>query len=256
MPAHGSHDQSVPSVRGLGSLTVMDQLHWWTLSIRNRIQCEPIICSDFHQIFISWFSAILAFCERNSPVTAGFPSQRPVTLGFDFFYNVCLNKRLSKQWRHPTAYPWGQGIGRLCWVEKCTKQTCIILPVDTAQLIIYTNWVYFVIFAHSLIAGLANASWFECLTHGQNERNASLVQVMAYHRLAPFNYQNQWWLSNWVSGMTRRKMSLWVSWFKLDGKCNHATGFCAVHNNPNVAKTHDRSMFKVRLLEVITDIFR
>ena len=28
---------------------------------------------------------------------------------------------------------------------------------------------------------------------------------------------------------------LW--WFKLDGKCNLTAGFCAVHNNPTVAKT-------------------
>ena len=28
-----------------------------------------------------------------------------------------------------------------------------------------------------------------------------------------------------------------LSWFKLDSKCNLAAGFCAVHNNPTVAKT-------------------
>ena len=44
------------------------------------------------------FSALLALCEGNPPVTGGFPSQRPVTRSFDFFY-LCLNKRLSKQSR-------------------------------------------------------------------------------------------------------------------------------------------------------------
>ena len=34
------------------------------------------------------------------PVTGGFPSQKPVTRSFDVFFNLCLNKRLSKQWRH------------------------------------------------------------------------------------------------------------------------------------------------------------
>ena len=45
------------------------------------------------------FSALLALCEGNPPVTAGFPSQRPVTRKFYVFFHLCLNKRLSKQSR-------------------------------------------------------------------------------------------------------------------------------------------------------------
>ena len=33
------------------------------------------------------------------PVTGGFPSQGPVTRSFDVFFDLRLNKRLSKQWR-------------------------------------------------------------------------------------------------------------------------------------------------------------
>ena len=43
------------------------------------------------------FSALLAFCAENSPVTGEFPSQRPVTRGFGVFLDLCLNKSLSKQ---------------------------------------------------------------------------------------------------------------------------------------------------------------
>ena len=43
------------------------------------------------------FSASLAFCPRNSPVTGEFPSQRPVTRSFDVFFDPRLKKRLSKQ---------------------------------------------------------------------------------------------------------------------------------------------------------------
>ena len=50
-----------------------------------------------HQI--ETFSALLALCEGNSPGTGEFPSQRPVTRGFDAFFALCLNKRLSKQSR-------------------------------------------------------------------------------------------------------------------------------------------------------------
>ena len=42
------------------------------------------------------FSVLLALCVRNSPVTGEFPSQRPVTWSFDVFFDLCLNKRLSK----------------------------------------------------------------------------------------------------------------------------------------------------------------
>ena len=62
------------------------------------------------------FSSFLALCEGNSPVTGEFPSQRPVTRSFDVFFDLRLNKRLSKQqwgwwfetpswslWRHCNA---------------------------------------------------------------------------------------------------------------------------------------------------------
>ena len=43
------------------------------------------------------FSALLALCAGNSPVTGEFPPQRPVTRSFDVFFDLLLNKRLSKQ---------------------------------------------------------------------------------------------------------------------------------------------------------------
>ena len=43
------------------------------------------------------FSALLVLCAGNSPVTGEFPSQRPVTRNFDVFFDLHLNKRLSKQ---------------------------------------------------------------------------------------------------------------------------------------------------------------
>ena len=51
-----------------------------------------------HQMEI--FSALLAICAGNSPVSGEFPAQRPVTRSFDIFFDLRLNKRLSKQ-------PWG-----------------------------------------------------------------------------------------------------------------------------------------------------
>ena len=43
------------------------------------------------------FSALLAICAGNSPVPGEFPAQKPVTRSFDVFFDLRLNKRLSKQ---------------------------------------------------------------------------------------------------------------------------------------------------------------
>ena len=50
-----------------------------------------------HQI--ETFSALLALCEENAPVTGGFPLLRSVTRSFDVFIDLRLNKHLSKQAR-------------------------------------------------------------------------------------------------------------------------------------------------------------
>ena len=43
------------------------------------------------------FSALLAICAGNSLVPGEFPAQRPVTRSFNVFFDLRLNKRLSKQ---------------------------------------------------------------------------------------------------------------------------------------------------------------
>ena len=43
------------------------------------------------------FSALLALCAGNSSVLVEFPTQRPVTRSFDVFFDLRLNKRLSRQ---------------------------------------------------------------------------------------------------------------------------------------------------------------
>ena len=44
------------------------------------------------------FSALLAICAGNSPVSGEFPAQRPVTRNFYVFFDLRPNKLLSKQW--------------------------------------------------------------------------------------------------------------------------------------------------------------
>ena len=65
--------------------------------------------------FVSWwrhqmeaFSALLAICAGNSPVTGEFPAQRPVRQSFDVFFDLRMNKRLSQEswgWWFETPSP-------------------------------------------------------------------------------------------------------------------------------------------------------
>ena len=65
-----------------------------------------------HQIEI--FSALLALCEGNPPVTGGFPSQNPVTRSLDVCFDLCLNKWLSKQSRRRWFETLSRSLSRYC----------------------------------------------------------------------------------------------------------------------------------------------
>ena len=59
---------------------------------------------------------VTVLCAGNSPVTGEFPSQRPVTRSFDVFFDLRLNKRLSKHSRRrwfetPSRSLWRHGNG-------------------------------------------------------------------------------------------------------------------------------------------------
>ena len=45
-----------------------------------------------------YFPRYWPFVAGNSPITGEFPAQRPMTRNFDVSFDLCLNKRLSKQW--------------------------------------------------------------------------------------------------------------------------------------------------------------
>ena len=68
---------------------------------QQQIWFSAMLCIRF---VITWwrhqmetFSALLAICAGNSPVPGEFPAQRPVTRSFHVFFDLRLNKPLSKQ---------------------------------------------------------------------------------------------------------------------------------------------------------------
>ena len=83
----------------------------WPLPKQSKVQTmciilgmHCIICYAYCNVRKPWwrhqmetFSALLALCAGNSPVTGEFPTWRPVTQSFDVSFDLRLNKRLSKQ---------------------------------------------------------------------------------------------------------------------------------------------------------------
>ena len=66
----------------------------WVLRVLIRGMYRYVICVIIHNDAIM---TLLALCAGNSLVIGEFPAQRPVTRSFDVFFDLCLNKRLSKQ---------------------------------------------------------------------------------------------------------------------------------------------------------------
>ena len=76
------------------------------------------------------FSALLAICAGNSPVPGEFPTQRPVTRSFDVFFDLRLNKRLSKQ-----SWGWSfETLSRPLW-RHCNEVLCC--PVQNSPRLIF-----------------------------------------------------------------------------------------------------------------------
>ena len=73
------------------------------------------------------FSASLAICVGNSPATGEFPAQRPVSRSYDVFFDLRLNKRLSK---HSWCW-WFETSSRPLW-RQCNVKTYFLENVTTS----------------------------------------------------------------------------------------------------------------------------
>ena len=67
----------------------------------NRKEARYLLSLVFHDDIneMETFSALLALCAGNSPVIGEFPAHRPVTRSFNVFFDLRLNKCLSKHSR-------------------------------------------------------------------------------------------------------------------------------------------------------------
>ena len=111
--------------------------HVWVLQyiLPSWHKCAIIFCATIsswwrHQM--ETFSALVAFCAGNSPVPGEFSAQRPVTRSFNVFFDLNLNKQLSKQsWGWWFETPSGS-LWRQCNVIQC---------MDSYDYLIWWCWI-------------------------------------------------------------------------------------------------------------------
>ena len=148
------------------------------LCITGLCKRTPLVTHGFqwwrHQI--ETFSILLAICVGNSPVTGEFPSQRSVTWSFDVFFDLRLNKRLSKQlrglwfetpsrslWHHCNALRRGQWCRKylhaptsswninwkLCYTwNKLDKLLCIVIEYIFLIFFMFDDFFFFISYFH------------------------------------------------------------------------------------------------------------
>ena len=136
------------------------QLWGWGFGVL-FVSSKSDVCWPWWRHQMETFSGLLAICAGNSPASGEFPAQRPVTRSFDVFFDLRLNKRLSKQmwgwwsetlscplWRHcngqythkrhPIAYQFGWVIFEFedCVVQ-CSLYTLIWHPHSSSVRVCY-----------------------------------------------------------------------------------------------------------------------
>ena len=89
-------------------LCSLDSFYMVKACTSSRLLLSIFIVFSWWRHQMETFSELLAICAGNSPVPGEFPAQRPVTRSFDVFFDLRLNKRLSKQ-------PWGWWFETPAW---------------------------------------------------------------------------------------------------------------------------------------------
>ena len=113
-----------------------------------------------HQMEI--ISTLLALCAGNSPVIGEFPAQRSVMWSFDVFFDLHLNKRLSKQ----ASGWWFEMLSHSLWLHcnvdichkiciqfDCTSFCCDILSAWS------DSWHWFIHILQGYFTGIEAIVW-------------------------------------------------------------------------------------------------
>ena len=105
--------------------------HWYELILKTIVPEVSPATNPWRRYQVETFSALLVLCTGNSPVTREFPSQMPVSRSFDVFFDLRMNKQLSKQSRRrwfdtPSRWLW-----RHCNVDEDSLTSTVESPYNT-----------------------------------------------------------------------------------------------------------------------------
>ena len=106
---------------------------------RSHADSNSMMSESWWRHQMETFSALLAICAGNSPVPGESHAQRPVMRSFDVFFDLRLNKRLSKQsWGW-----WFETLSCPLW-RHCNDHSGQLLPavgyVAVAMLVCWMIW--------------------------------------------------------------------------------------------------------------------
>ena len=118
------------------------------------------------------FSALLIICVGNSPVAGEFPAQRPVTRSFDVFFDLRLNKRLSKQswvwWFETSSRPLWRHCNGTSEIHP-TKRAFHVYIKNRIKKIIFVPIAFFKEWMPQYILSLHK--WFVCACETENAKH-------------------------------------------------------------------------------------
>ena len=145
------------------------------------------------------FSALLALCAGNSPVTGEFPTQRPVTRSFDVFFDLRVNKRLNKQSRGWWFETPSRSLWRHCndnrillhvlvWIYRFTFHVTCFQEKQTQYIITFTIFMgtKYTTNIHYLLSWEANF-WLICINQLSHDICCGSLQVMYAWAKIPFS---------------------------------------------------------------------
>ena len=69
----------------------------WLKIFKHQFSHQLVSAVSWWRHQMETFSALLTFCEGNSPVTCEVPAQGPGTRSFGIFFDLFLNRGLNKQ---------------------------------------------------------------------------------------------------------------------------------------------------------------
>ena len=118
LPSNAGNDFSSIGRQWVNNFLLIENKHYFSQYNRFHHRCQMVRITPYEvQIPQSWwrhrmetFSALMAVCEGNSPVTGEFPAKRPVTRIFDVFFDL----RLNQQWRRRRFETSSRSLWRHC----------------------------------------------------------------------------------------------------------------------------------------------